>query len=175
MTPYTKDGSRLLATSIMCIDINRWRRALISDTSPVFRARSTLRLAAWESWPITARTSLSPSVRMEMCFLNVIPLGRLRLYCGGTDKCGKVLAINGLLIQDFETGSRQIHLAHQTEPLLLSPNSRHFAGLMADVLNLLTNRLVVREVKTNYACYRQGETIQDPGASRIGELRVQRG
>jgi hypothetical protein len=78
----------------------------------------------------------------------------------GTDKYGNVLAVNGLLIQDFENGSRRIHIAHQAEPHPLSPDSKHFSGLMADLLNLLTNRLMLKEVETNYACYRQGEPVR---------------
>jgi hypothetical protein len=78
----------------------------------------------------------------------------------GTDKYGRVLAVNGLLIQDFENGSRRIHLAHQDDPHPLSPNTPHFAGVMNDLLPLLTNRLIVREAETNYACYRQGETVR---------------
>jgi hypothetical protein len=77
----------------------------------------------------------------------------------GTDKFGKVLAVNGLLTQDFENGSRRIHLAHQAEPHPLSPNAGHFPGMMADLLNLLTNQLMLKEVETDYACYRQGETV----------------
>jgi hypothetical protein len=78
----------------------------------------------------------------------------------GTDKYGKVLAVNGLLIQDFENGSRRIHFAHTVEPHPLSPNSGNFSGLMGDLLNLLTNRLVVKDVETNFACYRQGEPVR---------------
>ena len=78
----------------------------------------------------------------------------------GTDKYGKVLAVNGLLIQDFENGSRRIHLTHQADPHPLSPNARHFSGLMADLLNLLTNQLMLKEVETDYACYRQGEPVR---------------
>jgi len=77
----------------------------------------------------------------------------------GTDKYGKVLAVNSILIQDFENGSRRIHLAHQAEPHPLSPDSQHFSGLMADLLNLLTNRLMLKEVETDFACYRQGEPV----------------
>jgi hypothetical protein len=78
----------------------------------------------------------------------------------GTDKYGQVLAVNALLIQDFENGSRRIHLGHQAEPHPLSPDLHSFSGLMTDLLNLLTNRLVAKEVETNYACYRQGESVQ---------------
>ena len=78
----------------------------------------------------------------------------------GTDKHGTVLAVNGLLIQDFENGSRRIHLAHQADPHPLSPNAAHSSGLMGDLLNLLINRLIAKEVETNYACYRQGEPVR---------------
>jgi len=78
----------------------------------------------------------------------------------GSDKYGKVLAVNGLLIQDFENGSRRIHLAHQADPHPLSPNAQHFSGLMGDLLNLLTNQLMLKEVETDFACYRQGEPVR---------------
>jgi hypothetical protein len=78
----------------------------------------------------------------------------------GSDKYGKVLAVNGLLIQDFENGSRRIHLAHEADPHPLSPNAQHFSGLMVDLLSLLTNQLMLKEVETDYACYRQGESIR---------------
>ncbi|HVA01002.1 MAG TPA: hypothetical protein VMV34_05015 [Terriglobia bacterium] len=84
----------------------------------------------------------------------------------GTDKYGQVLATNALLIQDFENGSRRIHLAHQAEPHPLSPNSSTFSALMNNLLNLLTNRVVVESVETNYACFRQHE----PVAVRAGLL-----
>ena len=77
----------------------------------------------------------------------------------GTDKYSQALATNALLIQDFEDGSRRIHLAHQAEPHPLSPNSPNFSTLMDDLLNLLTNRVVVGSVETNYACFRQHEPV----------------
>ena len=83
----------------------------------------------------------------------VIPL------LSSTDKYGRVLAVSGLLIQDFENGSRRVHFSHQSEPHPLSPGAAHFPQLMGDVLNLLTNRLIIKEVESNYACYRPGETV----------------
>lgn len=77
----------------------------------------------------------------------------------GTDKYGQVLATNALLIQDFQNGSRRIHLAQQTEPHPLSPGSPIFRPLMDSLLNLLTNRVVVESVETNYACFRQHEPV----------------
>jgi hypothetical protein len=77
----------------------------------------------------------------------------------GTDAYGQTLAVNALLVQDFETGSRRIHFAHDTLPHPLSPGQPHFAALMDDLLALLTNRLMVVEVATKYACYRQGEPV----------------
>ncbi len=77
----------------------------------------------------------------------------------GTDKFGQVLATNALLIQDFEDGSRRIHLAQQAELHPLSPNFSNFSTLMNDLLNLLTNRVTVESVETNYACFRQHEPV----------------
>jgi hypothetical protein len=78
----------------------------------------------------------------------------------GSDKYGRILTVNGLLIQDFENGSRRVHLAHLDDPHPLSPDTKHSSGLMGDLLNLLTNRLMVKEVETDYACYRQGEPVR---------------
>ncbi len=78
----------------------------------------------------------------------------------GADPYGQTLAVNALLIQDFENSSRRIHLAHQAEPHPLSPNSPVFPVLMGDLLKLLTNRLFVKDVETNYACFRQGEPVR---------------
>ena len=80
-------------------------------------------------------------------------------FLWGTDSYGQVLAVNGLLIQDFENGSRRIHLAHQAEPHPLSPSSATSSALMNGLLELLTNRLVAKEPETNYACFRQGESV----------------
>ncbi|MBV9480183.1 MAG: hypothetical protein JO249_05450, partial [Acidobacteria bacterium] len=77
----------------------------------------------------------------------------------GTDPYGRVLNTTGLLIQDFENGSRRIHFSHEKEPHPLSPETPHFTGLMNDLLFLLLNRLVVRDVAAGYACYHQGESV----------------
>ncbi|MEO6434232.1 MAG: hypothetical protein ABIP55_00520 [Tepidisphaeraceae bacterium] len=77
----------------------------------------------------------------------------------GEDDYGQTLAVNALLSQDFETGSRRIHFAQESEPHPLSPASSHFVPLMEDVLRLLKNRLMVKEVESGLACYRQGETV----------------
>lgn len=77
----------------------------------------------------------------------------------GADKYGQILTTNALLIQDFEDGSRRIHIAHQAEPYPLSPGSPAFSALMDALLNLLTNRVIVQSVETNYACFRQHEPV----------------
>jgi len=75
----------------------------------------------------------------------------------GTDKYGSALATNGVLVQDYEDGSRRVHLSHMDGAHPLTPGSPFFAGLMRDIFALLTNRLVVKDVSTSYACYRDGE------------------
>src|SRR5581483_3153694 len=78
----------------------------------------------------------------------------------GTDRYGQVLAVNAVLIQDFENGSRRIHFANQIEPHPLSPASPYFGAILKDLLLLLTNRLFVTSVESNYACYRQHEKVR---------------
>ncbi len=83
----------------------------------------------------------------------IIPLFR------GTDSYGQLLATNGLFVQDFEQGSRCIHIAHHAEPHPLSPDSDHFGELMDNLLGLLTNRLIVCDVEASFACFRQHEPV----------------
>lgn len=101
-----------------------------------------------------------PKAAVGDCYPERYPARQVTPLLWGTDKYGQTLAVNGLFIQDFENGSRRIHLAHQDEPHPLSPNSQGFSGLMADLLSLLVNRLIVTEAETNFACYRQGEPVQ---------------
>jgi hypothetical protein len=77
----------------------------------------------------------------------------------GEDEYGRVLATNGVLVQDFESGSRRLHLTHHTDPHPLAPNSAFFPSLMDNLFSLLSNRIVVKEVTTDYACYREGEAV----------------
>jgi hypothetical protein len=84
----------------------------------------------------------------------------------GADAYGQTLAINALLVQDFETGSRRIHFAHETLPHPLSPAQPHFAALMDDLLTLLANPLMVVDAAAEYACYRQGESVRVRGEVR---------
>jgi hypothetical protein len=77
----------------------------------------------------------------------------------GEDAYGQVLATNGVLVQDFENGSRRLHLTHDRDPHPLTPGSAFFQPLMENLLSLLTNRIVVKDVKTDYACYRDGERV----------------
>jgi hypothetical protein len=77
----------------------------------------------------------------------------------GTDRYGQTLATNALLIQDFEDGSRRIHFSHMGDQHPLAHGTPLFANLMGDVLALLANRLVVKDVQTGYACYRDGEPV----------------
>ncbi len=87
------------------------------------------------------------------------PARRVTPLMWGTDKFGQALATNALLIQDYENGSRRIHLAQQAEPHPLSPNTSTFRPLMDSLLKLLTNRVMVESVETNYACFRQHEPV----------------
>lgn len=77
----------------------------------------------------------------------------------GTDAYNKPLATNALLVQDYQTGSRQIHFAQETELHPLSPASPHFGAMMGNLLRLLRNKIMVQSVEAEYACYRQGETV----------------
>lgn len=76
----------------------------------------------------------------------------------GTDAWGTPLAVNAVLAQDFEHGSRRIHFTHEVDPHPLSPNAPHFPALMADLFALLSNRVMVKDVEADYACYHAGET-----------------
>ena len=77
----------------------------------------------------------------------------------GTDHYSRTLATNGLLVQDFEDGSRRIHFSHAGDSHPLNPGAPWFPGVMRDLFALLSNRIVVKDVATNYACYREGETV----------------
>ncbi len=78
----------------------------------------------------------------------------------GEDGYGQVLATNGVLVQGFEDGSRRLHLTYNAdEPHPLTPGSTFFRPLMEDILSLLSNRIIVKEVTTDYACYREGESV----------------
>ncbi|MGA9062589.1 MAG: hypothetical protein WB341_13095 [Terracidiphilus sp.] len=77
----------------------------------------------------------------------------------GEDAYGQILATNGVLVQDFENGSRRLHLTHDQRQHPLAPASNFFDLLMNNLLCLLTNRIFVRDVETNYACYRAGEAV----------------
>ena len=83
----------------------------------------------------------------------VIPL----LY--GTDKYNKVLAINAVLVQDYQNGSRQIFFTHESEPHPLSPSFPYYQSMMDNILRLLINKVMVKSVESKYACYKQGETV----------------
>ena len=76
----------------------------------------------------------------------------------GEDSYGRKLATNGVLVQDFESGSRSVHLS-QGDSHPLTPGSGFFSPLMADILSLLLNRIFVKDVSTGYACYRDGESV----------------
>ncbi len=78
----------------------------------------------------------------------------------GSDAYGERMAVNALLVQDFETGSRRLHFAHETSNHPLSPAQPHFAALLENLLTLLRNRVVLKEVAAQYACYHQGEQVQ---------------
>jgi hypothetical protein len=77
----------------------------------------------------------------------------------GADGYGKTLATNGVLVQDFEDGSRRIHLTHSIDPHPLTPGTAFFQPLMENLFSLLANRIFVKDVETNYACYRDGESV----------------
>lgn len=83
----------------------------------------------------------------------VIPL----LY--GTDKYNKVLAVNAVLVQDYQNGSRQIFFAQESEPHPLSPALPFHQSMMDNLLRLLINKVMIKSVESNYACYKNGETV----------------
>ncbi|MHB1459731.1 MAG: glycoside hydrolase 5 family protein [Armatimonadota bacterium] len=78
----------------------------------------------------------------------------------GYDAFEQHVCTSAILSQDFEDGSRRIHFTHEADAHPLSPDSPHFGALMRNLFGLLTNRIVVREIETEYACYRQGEAVR---------------
>ena len=85
------------------------------------------------------------------------PARQITTLMWGADAQGEEMAANAVLVQDFENGSRRLHFSHMEDAHPLSPNSPWFDGLMKDIFALLANRLVVKDVSTSYACYRDGE------------------
>jgi hypothetical protein len=70
-----------------------------------------------------------------------------------------VLAINAVLVQDYQNGSRQIFFTHEAEPHPLSPSFPYYQSMMDNILRLLINKVMVKSVESKYACYKQGETV----------------
>ena len=93
-------------------------------------------------------------------FLERYPVRQVTPLITGLDAYGAEVSTAAVLAQDFETGSRLISFTHEAEPHPLSPAAPHFAGLLADLLALLTNRLTAAEVAAEYACYRAGEAVR---------------
>lgn len=77
----------------------------------------------------------------------------------GVDRFGKIINTSGLLVQDFLNGSRQILIANNAEPHLLSA-SPQLNEILKEMLVLLMNKVIARDIECNYACYRQGETVE---------------
>ncbi len=77
----------------------------------------------------------------------------------GTDKWGQELCISAELAQDFENGSRRIHFTHEATSHPLTPDMPHFKPLMKALFSLLMNKVFIKDVETEYACYRQGEGV----------------
>lgn len=88
------------------------------------------------------------------------PVSQVIPLLWGTDRYGERLAVNALLIQNFETGSRRVHFAHESGKHPLSPGTPHFKQLMENLLRILTNKVMLKDVASQYACYRQGETVR---------------
>jgi len=78
----------------------------------------------------------------------------------GIDAWGTPLAVNAVLVQDFENGSRRVHFTHEEAPHPLAPDAPHFTALMRDLFALLSNRVMVKDVEADSACYRDGETVK---------------
>ena len=87
------------------------------------------------------------------------PARQVTPLLSGVDQYGRTLATNGLFVQDFEDGSRRIHFSHTGDSHPLNPRSSWFPGVMRDLFALLSNRTVIKDVETNYACYRDGESV----------------
>lgn len=77
-----------------------------------------------------------------------------------TNRFGEALAVNAVLVQDYENGSRRIHFTHEGGNHPLSPAQPHFKALVTDLFQLLAQRTVVKDVRPNYACYREDETVR---------------
>src|SRR5262249_55865109 len=92
-------------------------------------------------------------------FLERYPARQVIPLVTGEDAYGATLSTAAVLAQDFETGSRMIYFTHDAEPHPLSPGAAYFAGLMDDLLRLLTNRVTAADVAAEYACYRAGEEV----------------
>jgi hypothetical protein len=77
----------------------------------------------------------------------------------GTDKYGAVISTTGVLAQDYETGGIRLHFSHEGEQHPLSPHNANFAQTMSGIFDLLSNKIFAGELECEYACYRQGETV----------------
>ena len=93
-------------------------------------------------------------------FLERYPARQVIPLISGVDAFGAPINTAAVLAQDFEVGSRMIYFTHEAEPHPLSPRSGYFAGLMDDLLALLTNRVTAAEVAAEYARYRAGEAVR---------------
>lgn len=80
----------------------------------------------------------------------------------GTDQFGKIINTSGWLVQDFENGSRQILIANNAEPHLLS-QSPQLPAVLKELYQLAMNKVMAKDVECAYACYKQGETVDIKG------------
>lgn len=88
------------------------------------------------------------------------PARQVTPLCTGEDRWGQVLCHSAVLAQDFTNGSRRIHFTHTAGSHPLDPAAPHFAALMQGLFRLLSNRVTVRDIESDYACYQPNETVR---------------
>ncbi|HOV68777.1 MAG TPA: hypothetical protein PLZ84_00455, partial [Clostridia bacterium] len=77
----------------------------------------------------------------------------------GYDRYGARVSTTAVMSQDFEDGSRRIHFSHESPVHPLSPANKQFKEFMADIFRLLDNKIFAKEIKSQYACYYDGEKV----------------
>ena len=70
------------------------------------------------------------------------------------DKYGQIVAVTGILTQDYETGSTRIHFSHENKQHPLSPSNPDFTQTMDELKYLLLNKIIAGEIECKYACYK---------------------
>ena len=132
------------------------------DNDFIFREEETLEESDWLAYGAkfnTTSNKLAPTPVWGSAFVERYEVTRNYEAVAGYDIMDRHINTPICFAQNWETGSRQCLFASNRDGAFFHPQNQHFSALVKAAVLFCKNKIIIRHVQPNFACYRQGEAV----------------